>query len=96
MLSILIIIKLEFLFLVVTKSYQERELRKITQLLVINALGSKPILDFVLTQNKKDAAYADYLNCVAKSQNLATRWHKTNKLCPRIVYFNKEISHGLL
>lgn len=40
MLSILIIIKLDFSFLVVTKSYQERELRKITQLLVINALGS--------------------------------------------------------
>ena len=40
MLSILITIKLGFSFLVVTKSYQERELRNITQLLVINALGS--------------------------------------------------------
>ena len=59
--------------------------------MVIYALGSLPLLDVVLTQNTKHAAYADDLSCVGKSQNLATRWHKTNKLRPGIAYFMKEI-----
>lgn len=42
------------------------------------------------TQSTIHAVYANDLICAGNVQNFAIRWHKINKLGPRIGYFPKE------
>lgn len=56
----------------------------------ICTLGSLPLLDTLLTQNTKQAAYADNLSCADNVHNLAIWRHKVNKLGPKIGYFREE------
>ena len=54
-------------------------------------LDSLLLLDTLLTQNKKHAAYVDNLTCSSKLRECAIWWHKISKLGPKIGFFPKEI-----
>lgn len=76
MLVTLIIIKVYFSFLVVTKLSGERTMQGDSTAVLLYALGSLLSLDAVLTQNTKHAACADNFSCSSKLQERTIWWHK--------------------
>ena len=55
----------------------------------LHALNSLLLLDAVSTQNTKDAAYTDNLNCSSKLQECTIRWQTISERGPKNGFFKK-------
>ena len=67
----------------------ERTMQGSSAAATLHALNSLLLLDTVSTQNTKDAAYTDNLNCSSKLQECTIRWQTISERGPKNGFFKK-------